>query len=150
MIIVSIISIIKSCSITKKRSNVVFLTMAIIIMIIILYHQVLQHHHKTFWCQISHHFHHHCCHHVYQWHHKNFFCRFCRIFDYDSIFSYANSTCCQQLCKNRICFCCNQINSVWIMNSHTLYVCLFSLWKIFLDCYHMRELFQATILCPHR
>lgn len=42
------------------------------------------------------------------------------------------------------CFC--QMNNVWIMISHTLYVSLFLMWMVFLDCYHTIVFSRLKIL----
>ena len=60
-----------------------------------------------------------------------------------------NFSCSQHFCKKCTCFCCYQVNSVWIVKSHRLYACLFLfLWKIFLDYYYIQNFFQAANLWP--
>ena len=40
----------------------------------------------------------------------------------------------------------SQMNNVWIMISHTLYVSLFLMWMVFLDCYHTIVFSRLKIL----
>ena len=47
------------------------------------------------------------------------------------------------LWRNHVCFCCYQINSVWIMNNHTVYVCLFLNVKDFVGSFSHTCIFSS-------
>ena len=70
---------------------------------------------------------------IFQWHHFLFFTVIISVVC--SHRSLQNSFKSFYLFGNHVCYCFCQINSVWIMNKRTPFVCLSLMWTILLDCY---------------